>query len=115
MTDNQKRALKESIQNELDASEKKLQTLQKELKPLRKSCAYDDAEYSSLCSDYNIRHKEVENLDNRIKSLQKALKMIDDEEYGICEECGEEIPLERLELELVPESSRCVQCLSKKG
>ena len=112
MTDTQKQSLKKSIQTELIALEKKLQTLQRELKPLRKSCAYDDAEYSSLCDNYNIRYKEAENLQKRISSLQKALTMIDEEEYGICEECGEEIPFARLEL--VPESSRCVRCLSDK-
>ncbi len=113
MTKKKKEALAASIENELAAVEKKLQTLQKELKPLRKSCAYDDMEYASLCDDYNIRYKEAENLQKRISSLQKALTMIDEKEYGICEECGEEIPFARLEL--VPESSRCVRCLSDKN
>ena len=113
MNNEQKHALKESIQNELTTLEKKLLALQKDLKPLGKSCAFDDAEYFSLCDDYNIRYKEAENLQKRISGLQKALKMIDDEEYGICEECGEEIPFARLEL--VPDSSLCVRCLSKEG
>ena len=112
MNDEQKQSLKEAIQNELATSEEKLLTLQKELKPLKKSCAYDDVEYASLYDDYNIRYKEAENLQKRIKSLQKSLIKIDNEEYGICEECGEEIPLARLEL--VPESSHCVQCLSQE-
>ena len=112
MNHTQKESLKKSIKSELAALVNKLQTLQKELKPLRKSCANDNAEYSSLCDDYNIRYKEAENLQKRISSLQKALLMIDEEEYGVCKECGEEIPFARLEL--VPNSSLCVRCLSKE-
>lgn len=48
---------------------------------------------------------------NRSAELQRiahALKLIDDGDYGHCENCGEEIPAARLEID--PTASRCVAC-----
>jgi len=65
MTNIQKQSLKESVQNKLASLESRLEILQKELRPLKKSCAYDDAEYSSLCQEYDIRYKEMQNLQQK--------------------------------------------------
>jgi DnaK suppressor protein len=47
--------------------------------------------------------------DNKlIMKIKKALKKIDDESFGICEGCGEEIDLERLKLR--PVTELCIGC-----
>ncbi len=43
-----------------------------------------------------------------IRKIQAALEGIDEGTYGICEECGEEISLKRLEAR--PEASLCIEC-----
>ena len=44
----------------------------------------------------------------RLAQIEAALKRLDEDEYGYCVECGEEIPSKRLEVDLtVP---RCVDC-----
>ena len=48
--------------------------------------------------------------DNELKRLQHVLEVIDDEDYGYCEDCGEAIPLKRLEIS--PAATRCVSCTS---
>jgi len=40
--------------------------------------------------------------------IQAALSRIDEGEFGYCTECGEEIPVRRLELD--PTSPTCVSC-----
>lgn len=45
-----------------------------------------------------------------ITRLQDALKRLDEEEYGYCSDCGEDIPRKRLELDLA--ATRCVSCAS---
>ena len=40
--------------------------------------------------------------------IEMAERRIAEGEYGFCEECGEEIPAERLEID--PMAERCVRC-----
>ena len=46
----------------------------------------------------------------KLRSIDEALDRIDDGEYGICEECEEEIPLGRLKV--MPFARFCVRCQS---
>ena len=41
--------------------------------------------------------------------IKKALERIENGEYGICQECGRQIPIERLKA--IPYTSHCVECL----
>ncbi len=43
-----------------------------------------------------------------INQIEGALERIENDQYGICVECGEEIPEKRLEL--LPYAERCVEC-----
>jgi DnaK suppressor protein len=45
--------------------------------------------------------------------MERALKMIDDPDFGMCRECEEPIPFERLMI--VPESDLCVECAEACG
>ncbi len=42
--------------------------------------------------------------------LKAALARIEDGEYGFCEDCGDEIPIGRLNLDYA--ASKCVSCAS---
>ena len=46
-----------------------------------------------------------------IKKIRKSLKDIETGEYGICEDCGEDISIERLKAR--PVTSYCIGCKSK--
>nr|WP_142635098.1 TraR/DksA C4-type zinc finger protein [Ruegeria faecimaris] len=50
------------------------------------------------------------NRDLKYRRLLAALKRIESQEYGFCEDCGEPIPNGRLELDLA--ATRCVSCAS---
>ncbi len=43
-----------------------------------------------------------------IERLNLALARLEDDEYGYCQDCGERIPIKRLELDLA--ATRCVSC-----
>lgn len=43
-----------------------------------------------------------------LEKIEKALTKIRDETFGVCEECGEEISIKRLEAR--PETSLCIKC-----
>ncbi len=44
------------------------------------------------------------------RRLVAALARIDDDEFGYCEDCGEDIALKRLELD--PSVTKCISCAS---
>ena len=47
-----------------------------------------------------------------IKKIRKSLEAIECEDYGICEDCGEEISIERLKVR--PVTSLCIRCKTKR-
>ena len=47
----------------------------------------------------------------KLHSINEALLRIEEEEYGLCEECEEEIPLGRLKA--MPFARHCVRCKSE--
>lgn len=51
----------------------------------------------------------IRNRESRlIKKLRQALERIEDQTYGICEECEEDISIKRLEVR--PVTSKCIEC-----
>jgi len=46
----------------------------------------------------------------RLKAIAAALGRIDEDEFGWCETCGDEIAVRRLELD--PAAPRCIDCAS---
>jgi DnaK suppressor protein len=55
---------------------------------------------------FNLRLREREG--HLLKKIEDALERIDNGSFGICEHCGEEISLARLEAR--PVSTLCIQC-----
>lgn len=47
----------------------------------------------------------------RLVAIDRALKRMEDDEFGWCESCGEEIPAGRLVLD--PTAARCVDCAGR--
>lgn len=43
-----------------------------------------------------------------LEKIERALAKIDGSEFGLCEECGEEIAIKRLEAR--PETNLCIRC-----
>ena len=53
---------------------------------------------------FRLRGREKVFLDK----IEKALRKIEDGSFGVCEECGEEISVKRLEAR--PETTLCIRC-----
>ncbi len=51
-------------------------------------------------------------MDQRLMELSLALNRMDGEDYGYCEDCGEEIPFQRLEA--VPSTPYCIGCMRRR-
>ena len=72
----------------------------------------DPLDRASAESDrsWTLRIRDRESM--LIKKIRNALAAIASEEYGICEDCGEEISTERLKAR--PVTSFCIGCKTKR-
>lgn len=68
----------------------------------------DEVDLASSESDQNmsIRLRDRERI--LLKKIEKALKKIEDGDYGVCESCGEDISARRLEAR--PVTDLCIRC-----
>lgn len=71
--------------------------------PADRATAESDRSFTLLIRDRERR---------LITKIQDALKRIDDGEYGICEECGEDISIARLKAR--PVTTLCVSCKARQ-
>lgn len=60
--------------------------------------------------DFMLRIRDREN--KLIKKIKMALERIEDNTFGVCENCGEDISVARLEAR--PVTTRCIDCKTKE-
>lgn len=68
----------------------------------------DEVDTLQLSEDREMSFATRSILVDRANKLAEALKRFDDGEYGLCQECGEEIAPARLRA--MPEVTTCVRC-----
>lgn len=49
---------------------------------------------------------------SKLKAIDEALERIDEGTFGICEDCGDEVPLGRLKV--MPFATTCIDCKAKQ-
>jgi DnaK suppressor protein len=69
----------------------------------------DIGDESATISNRHLLMSLSENERTKLIEVDEALDRIEDGTFGICEECGEPIALERLEV--VPNTRYCIQCM----
>lgn len=73
-----------------------------------------EAELGGGSSGYSTWQTAVvlrQHVENRIEEIEAALERAEKGLYGVCQECGDPIPVERLEA--MPYTTHCVKCASK--
>ena len=71
----------------------------------------DEIEYLEKASAYTnqVMKLKIKSRESRlINKIQAALNRIEDKTYGICESCGEDISIKRLEAR--PVTAKCIDC-----
>ncbi len=72
----------------------------------------DPTDRASAESDRNFELRIRDRERKLLAKIDKAIKRIDDETYGICEECGDDIAFQRMEAR--PVTTRCIECKTKQ-
>ena len=65
-----------------------------------------DAIQQQAMAQATERQRSVE-----ISRIENALKRLDEDEYGFCVECGEDISVKRMEID--PAATHCIKCAGR--
>jgi len=113
MTKKEKQTFKTLIEEQINILSDEIANLKKALYPERGEGPSDKVAHLNFKLDQSIHLQRYEEATKRLNRLKHAYLKIDTPEYGVCKECEEEIPLERLKL--IPESIYCVKCMNELG
>jgi DnaK suppressor protein len=72
----------------------------------------DPTDRATLESDRNFELRIRDRERKLIPKINQAIERINNETYGICIECGQEISVKRLESR--PEATMCIRCKTKE-
>jgi len=108
MTPEQRKAIKEKLIKDLNTLNKEINELQEMVKPIAPECAIDDVARTDLMNEQEISIRTLHDAQIRRNKLEYGLRKVGKEEYGLCLECEDEIPFERLII--LPEATHCIEC-----
>ena len=105
--------LEKYIRQEIEDLKNKIVSYKEGAKPVALDSAIGrvtrmDAINSKSISEESLRKAEI-----ALLKIERALDKIDDPDFGLCMECGEEILFKRLMI--MPGSVLCVECASKRS
>ncbi len=105
----------ERLRQEREAAFREIARLQSQLKEEIEPASATDDDSADAAADIYERGKIISLIasqEEKIHSLDRALELAAEGSYGICEKCGAQIPIERLEI--MPETTLCVRCASER-
>ncbi len=73
----------------------------------------DELDIARSLADVETHASLIDRAEERLKDIDAAMSRLDSGTYGICAECGEDIPLERIKA--LPLTLFCVDCQSKRN
>lgn len=100
-----KKLLEESLEN----VKKDIQDLTESSKPIKPENSLGRLTRMDAIGQKSINDHALNNAKLKLQKIEAALKRIEEDEYGYCVECGDEITEKRLNA--VPESPQCVECM----
>ena len=107
LTEKDKKYFKNWLTQRLNESEEKAQDSPMEISDVQDKLS-DRMDRASLASDVGFALRIKNREAKLIGKIRDALDRLEEGTFGICEECGEEIPLKRLMAR--PVTTLCIEC-----
>lgn len=106
------------LEEEKERLEEQIEDYERDLEEARLTESSSDrspdpgnAEASSMKLEYAKELSIEQNTLDLLSKVNRALERVEAGTYGICESCGNSIPVERLDV--LPYSTLCVECASR--
>lgn len=101
---------KEKITQEIAIVKKKIAELKEITQPIAPENAIGRVSRMDAINNKSVNEAALRTAESKLDQLELALAKADDENFGKCLRCGQEIPEGRLMI--MPESTKCVRCAS---
>ena len=102
---------RERLLNVIAEHEKEMEAARNSETAADRSSDPENADAGSMRLEYAKELSIERNASDLLHKVEHALRRIESGDYGICEVCGEAIPVARLEV--LPYATTCVTCASK--
>lgn len=111
MKKEQKKKLENHIREKIEVLKKDIASYEQLTKPVAPDASIGRLTRMEAISSRSINEAALRKARDTLSRLERALKMIDDPDFGFCSECEEPIPFARLMI--MPETDLCVKCAEK--
>ena len=108
MTEEEKLEIKAIIEENIQALQEQITTLQEKVKPISPDCSLGRLTRLEAMGEQHVNNKILDESKLRLSRLTNALLRVEKPMFGICIECEEPIGMGRMRIR--PESVRCVEC-----
>lgn len=109
MNEKQKREFRAFAREEIENLGAEIPRLEELVKPVSPDNAIGRVSRMDNIVNQSVAEAQLSKARVRRVRLQEALKRVDeDEDFGLCQECGDPIPMARLKA--MPETELCVNC-----
>lgn len=109
MNEKQKQEFREDARSEIERIKVEIPRLKVLLKPVSPDNAIGRISRMDNIVNQSVAEAQLSKAKVRLVRLKEALKRVDeDEDFGLCIDCGDPIPMARLKA--MPETEFCVEC-----
>ena len=108
LSQEQRVEVKKLIREKLISLEEKIVEYRELTKPIAPDCAIGRLSRMDAINNKSINDAALLKAEEQKKNLLRALDNINQDFFGLCTKCGNEIPIGRLVL--MPGKTRCVKC-----
>ena len=111
MEANERKQLKDRITVLISEGEHEIQMLEEHVQPISPENSLGRISRMDAINNKGVAEASMRNKKKKLTKLKMALGHIDDEGFGICEDCKRGIQAARLMY--MPESTKCVRCAAR--
>ena len=107
MNNLERKNIKEYLLKEKNKIYKRIEELKELTKPIEPDCAIGRVSRMDAINNKSINEAALRKAQDKEKKINISLERIDDDDFGCCIQCGEQIPIQRL---LIMPGSLCIKC-----
>lgn len=111
MTEDEKKEIKEIIDQQLESVREEIEELKELTKPVKLDASVGRLSRMDAINNKAINEKQLREKKSTLQKLKRAQERYAENKLGTCLKCGEEIPFGRLKF--MPYTTRCVQCAAR--
>ncbi|MDZ7762545.1 MAG: TraR/DksA C4-type zinc finger protein [Desulfovermiculus sp.] len=108
MDDTTRNEIRQTVEEQIRGLSRELENMQDRAQTVDLDQPIGRLSRMDSLTNQGILLSSVNKTKTRLARLKQVLKNIDDPDFGLCRECGEEIALKRIKA--LPESDLCIDC-----